>query len=71
MAAKSETRQERRQRIEAERKLEADRIEASISNLTLRGVFWKDSPYNKLVHLANYLTKVSSEDQLAEKWLEF
>jgi len=69
VAAKSETRQERRQRIEAERKLETDRIEASISNLSLRGVFWKDSPYNKLAHLANYLTKVSSEDQLAEKWL--
>ena len=68
LSAKSETRQERRQRIEAERKLEAERIEACISNLSLRGVFWKESPYNKLGQLVDYLRVVSSEDQLAERW---
>ena len=64
----SETRQQRNQRLREEAEKEKERVDNAIINLELRGVFWRNSPYNQLKHLLNYLNKVSSEDPLAEKW---
>jgi len=68
---KNETRDQRRKRQRAEQMQELERIEESITNLELRGVFWRDSPYNQLKQLIGFLQKVSSEDEVAEKWSEF
>ncbi len=64
----NETKQQRRERLAAEAKRKQERMEKSITNLELRGVFWKESPYSHLKYLLNYLDKVSTEDELAEKW---
>ncbi|MFL2956529.1 MAG: HNH endonuclease [Candidatus Thalassarchaeaceae archaeon] len=68
LQTKKESRQQRKEREREERLSELERIEKSITNLELRGVFWGGAPYNKINQLINFLDNVSSEDELAEKW---